>query len=401
MRIDEARHHAGAAGVQHLFRRVAWEGGLWSGPDDPAVPDDHRGVGLNRTGHRQQPADAAHGQVHGSLAAATTGAAGSGPGTPDPPWRRPAVAATTPASTIAQPSSWAGDGRSSRTAEASRTDATGCSSRITEVRAAGHPRQRDRDQQPAEHLRGQRQQDQPPVRRPRRDQVEPAGDGAEQRADERADRGGIEQRPGHPSEVAGAVPQHEQEPGVRDGRPDPEQHAEPGVLAVGVRADHTRDEHHSHEHDRNRGDQPCARSLAQQPPGDEADDDHLQVAEHRGDARADGGDRVVPEHQVDREENPCAGGDPPLAGRPTTESAVLAQHQQAEHRKRVEAAERRCRRGLDVGEPDQGGRGRDARGPRGGGEDRPVRDGHRSPFAASQERDELRYCRRRHPSNAR
>ncbi len=124
-----------------------------------------------------------------------------------------------------------------------------------------------------------------------------------------------------------------------------------------------------------------ARSLAEQPPGEEADDDHLQVAQHGRDAGADGRDGVVPEHQVDREEDAGAAASQRSRARPAAVPAVLAQHQQAQHRQRVEAAEGGGGGGLDVGEPDQGGRAGDARGAGGCGEDRPVgeRHAHTSP----------------------
>ncbi len=52
-------------------------------------------------------------------------------------------------------------GDSPRISAASATEPTGCTVSISEVIAAGQPRQRGRDQQPAEHLRGQREDGQP------------------------------------------------------------------------------------------------------------------------------------------------------------------------------------------------------------------------------------------------
>ena len=106
--------------------------------------------------------------------------------------------------------------------------------------ARRQPRQRDGDEQPAEHLRGQRERQQPAVRRPARDEVdladERAGDDRHAGRDERR----LEQRPGRAAQVAAGMAQDEQKARVGDGGEHAVERAERGFVAVGALADDAR-----------------------------------------------------------------------------------------------------------------------------------------------------------------
>ena len=73
----------------------------------------------------------------------------------------------------------------------------------------GQPRQRDRDQQPAEHLRAEREQDQPALRRPARrpSRGRPQARPIERAADRRARASRRSSGPGRPDDAAAALPQ--------------------------------------------------------------------------------------------------------------------------------------------------------------------------------------------------
>ncbi len=73
-------------------------------------------------------------------------------------------------------------------------------------------------------------------------------------------------------------------------------------------------------------------TLAEKRPGEQADQDDLQVAEHRREAGADLLDALVPGDQVDREEETGEPGQPALLDRPRPVTPVLPAREQPEQR---------------------------------------------------------------------
>ena len=135
-----------------------------------------------------------------------------------------------------------------------------------------------------------------------------------------------------------------QEAGVGDPREDAEDDAERWVAAVRARADDAGDEDDARHDDGDGRKRTPARSLAEQEPRDDADEDDLRVAEHRCKAGADGLDRVVPEDEVHREEQAGDDRKPPRAPRPGSEPPILEHREEKQRRQGVEAAEERARR---------------------------------------------------------
>ena len=84
-------------------------------------------------------------------------------------------------------------------------------------------RQRDGDQQPAEHLRGEGEHDEPAVRGPGRHEVDLADREAGDRGHDRGDGRGVEQRAGRAAQVGAALAQHEDEARVGEPGEDAEQ----------------------------------------------------------------------------------------------------------------------------------------------------------------------------------
>src|SRR6266536_6250995 len=74
----------------------------------------------------------------------------------------------------------------------------------------GQTRQRGRDEEPAQHLRGQREQHEPSRRRPGRGEVEIADDGTDRRATKRRGECRGEERTGGPAQVAAPLAECEQ-----------------------------------------------------------------------------------------------------------------------------------------------------------------------------------------------
>ena len=81
----------------------------------------------------------------------------------------------------------------------------------------GKPRQRARDQQPADDLGREREQDQPSLRRPRRREVEVSDHCADHCAPNRGAQRRVEERTGGTAEIATPFPERQEEPGVRNG----------------------------------------------------------------------------------------------------------------------------------------------------------------------------------------
>ena len=117
-------------------------------------------------------------------------------------------------------------GDSPKISAASATEPTGWTVSSSEVIAAGSRGSERADQQPAEHLRGQRESDQPPGARPLRRQVGVADDQPGDDAQHRRDRGRVEQRPGRadagqtrPGAAAAGSRRRRRRPRARTARP--------------------------------------------------------------------------------------------------------------------------------------------------------------------------------------
>jgi hypothetical protein len=144
------------------------------------------------------------------------------------------------------------------------------------------------------------------------------------------------------------VAQYQDEERVGDPREDAVQDPQRRVVPVGAAADHARDQRHAEEDDRDRRQRAIRGPLAQRGPGEHADEDHLGVAEDRGEAGAHGTDRVVPEGQVRGEEEARDPGEAPVAPRARAVPAPLVPGQEREDRQRVQAAEEGRRGGRHL-----------------------------------------------------
>ena len=195
--------------------------------------------------------------------------------------------------------------------------------------------------------------------------------------------GGVEERARRSPDVGVDVPQDQQEERVHDRVEQPEQDAQLRVVAVGARADHARDQHDAAEHDRHGDQRAVLGALAERRPGEQRDEDDLDVAEHRGQPGADRLDGVVPESQVGGEQHPREPAEQVVAPRAAAEALALAPGEQSQQRQRVEAAKERGRRGRDLGELHQNrGPGDDQRA-EGAGENRSIAHEHRDYSAGS------------------
>ena len=185
-------------------------------------------------------------------------------------------------------------------------------------------RQRSRDEQPAADLGADREQEQPAVPRPGRHQDEIA---QQQPADDAADHRGrrrVADRADKPARRP-CLAEQEQVAGVGEGGHDAVAHAQAGVPAVGPAAEHPGDEHDPEHGQRGSEQDPAGRPFAQQEPGDDAHDDHLEVAHHRRQTRPDLADGQVERGQVDREEQPRAQRQQPGAAIRRPQPALLRQ----------------------------------------------------------------------------
>ena len=136
------------------------DGSLAGSPGPRRRPPRHR---RRRTRRRGADPPRGGGPVPVAVRAAIArGARGPPPATSD---------GSSSASTTATPTSCRALGDSPRISAASATDPTGWTVSISDVMRRRQPRQRGRDQQPADHLRGQREHDQPADARPAGDQV--------------------------------------------------------------------------------------------------------------------------------------------------------------------------------------------------------------------------------------
>ena len=286
--------------------------------------------------------------------------------------RWPTETISRPESTSATPPSWSAEGDSleDRPGEQHREH------RLEREQHRGQrrrqARERDRDQQPADHLRAQRQQQQVALRGPAGRPVQVADHKPDRNGGEARDESRIEERAGGPALVAIARAEHEQEARVRDRGQDPERHAEARVAAVGAVLEGSRDEDDADKSNRDRRNRAVRRPLAQDRPGEQANENDLQVAEHRRETGADLLDPLVPGDQIDGEEHPGEPGQPALLQRPRPVAPVFELRQHPEQRHRIEAAKDRARRGRDVRDAEEDPRERDRNGADERGQDRPV-----------------------------
>ena len=184
---------------------------------------------------------------------------------------------------------------------------------------------------------------------PRRHHVDLAEQGADDQRGDRSHRRGVEQWTSGSAQVAVAVSQDEDEGRVEDARRDAEHRPEDRRIAVGVAADHPRDQHDADQDDGHRGQCCPMRPLTQERPCGKTHDGHLGVAQHGCQAGADRLDGVVPRHQIRREEQPGDHREAVLGPGPWAVAAALAQHEQRQRGDRVRAPEDRSSRGRDVG----------------------------------------------------
>ena len=188
---------------------------------------------------------------------------------------------------------------------------TGWTSRMIEVMTAGRRGSETEMHQVAQALRGQAQQEQPAQalragassRSPPTTPTPPATTAVITVA--RATG------PAGPSGIAAAHPDDQQVARVADRRQQPEDDPEPRVRAVRPAADDPGDEHDPGQDDGHRDHRRARRPLPEDQPRDDAHDEHLEVAQHGGQARPDPFDAVVPEHEVAGEEDAGDGGQPP------------------------------------------------------------------------------------------
>ena len=173
--------------------------------------------------------------------------------------RRVADAITSPARMHAAPSSWASDGDSS---SSSRED-----NRAERLERQHHgrqrrrqARQRDRDQQPAEDLRAERERDQPAGSRERRRQVEAARQGAVGRTTDRRRRASRRRRPAGRHVAAVPFAQREQEAQYAIPVRTPKSAPSAGFAPYAPSSKHAGDEDDAHADDRDRRERRARRS---------------------------------------------------------------------------------------------------------------------------------------------
>ena len=176
-----------------------------------------------------------------------------------------------------------------------------------------------------------------------------------------ADGGGVEQRAGR----AGAGQRRPGAAAAGSRRRRPRRRARTacparGSRAVGAVLEHARDQQHAEQRDRQRRQHLAAGLLGQDRPRHQRHEHDLDVGQHGGQPGADVADRVVPQDQVDGEED----ARPSSAARrsrqePRAEAPVLEPGEQRQHRQRVDAAEDRRGRRRGVAEADQDARERD------------------------------------------
>ena len=160
--------------------------------------------------------------------------------------------------------------------------------------------------------------------------------------------------PAGPRVVGVPLPQDQDEQRVGDSREHAVDDAQRGVVAVGAAADHSGDEDHPDEDDRDRGERAVLRPLAERDPGEQSHEDDLGVAQHGREPGAHRLDRVVPEGEVGGEEDARRPGEPAVAPRAR---AVAAPLDPGEERPERAARRRSGRTPPSRATPRQGARG--------------------------------------------
>ena len=248
----------------------------------------------------------------------------------------------------------------------------------------GQPWQRDRDQQVAGRLRGDPERRQPEQAVQRRGQVQLPGPlPDDEGADRHQDRGDGD-RSRRTARIAAAAPDDQQIGRVADRGRDAEDDAELRRRPVRAGPDDAGDQDDPGQHDRQRQQRGPRRPLTQQQPREEPDDDHLEVAEDGGQARPDGLDGVVPEHQVAGEEDPRDRGEPDRLPRQRSVPPALAERDEDEQGQAEDRAVERPGRGRDRGVQVEDTGERDARRPDQGGKPRPFGEPGERPELAAQ-----------------
>ena len=134
-------------------------------------------------------------------------------------------------------------------------------------RARRAARQRDRDEHPPEHLRAQREQDEPADRLPAGRQVDrPGREAVDEAARARRRPSPRTAGPAGRRGPALAARRSRMNAGVGDRGEDAEEHASAGVLAVRAVLEHPGDEHDAGEHDRHGDEHARARAARSAPP---------------------------------------------------------------------------------------------------------------------------------------
>ena len=166
--------------------------------------------------------------------------------------------------------------------------------------------------------------------------------------------------------------QDEQEGRVGQRRPEPEDDPGEWMAVARARAGQPGHQHHAGHHHRQRQEKPPSRALTQQHPGGQRHEEHLQVPQHRGDPGPDVGDRVIPEHEIDREERSGRDGAEVRGGAARAAAAALDDGQGDQHRQGEEAAVERRGGGPGVGQLDQDRRSGQAGRAENGGHEGPA-----------------------------
>ena len=169
----------------------------------------------------------------------------------------------------------------------------------------------------------------------------------------------IEQRPRAGPRCPVGVAIDEQERRVDDGGQQADTGAQDRRRAVGVVASKPRRQHHPAEHDPDRRDPRDRRPLVVEHPCGSRDEHHLRVGNHRPEAGTNERDRLVPEIQIEREQQAADDRKPALAPAAAI-LRFLRQPDDQQHGRGVGAAIERRGHRRHAGEPDEHRRKRDA-----------------------------------------
>ncbi len=226
----------------------------------------------------------------------------------------------------------------------------------------GQPRQRRRNQQPADHLRHQREQGEPRVGRPRRREREARVEGrAQQRADGHAGRR-VEQRTRRRGERPVRRAEHQQKDGVTSARKRPERDTGDRRRPVRVRSGKARCQRDAHEDGADDDGGANSGTLTVEDPRHRGDDHDLHVGENGCEPDTDERDRLVPESELDPENHAARERQQSRASRARIAAARERPHHR-QHRKCVGRAKQRGGHRRDGSEPHEYRRKGDAQNP--------------------------------------